>query len=124
MQLILGSLHGEKRGRELGYPTANFSQNATGLIPADGIYAGWFTVDGIRYPAAISVGTNPTFEGKRVRSVEAHVLDQNFDLYGKTAVVEFAERLRGMIAFDSVDQLVAQMNQDCEQARVALELAR
>ena len=108
---------GERRGRELGFPTANLAPGPEGLIPADGIYAGWLTVDGTSYPAAISVGNNPTFVGVPARQVEAHVLDQDFDLYGKTVEVAFVEQLRGMVKYDSVDALVAQLGDDVSKTR-------
>jgi riboflavin kinase/FMN adenylyltransferase len=111
---------GERRGRELGFPTANLRPVPEGMIPADGVYAGRLSVDGQTYPAAISVGNNPTFEGVPERQVEAYVLDQDFDLYGKRVEVAFTERLRGMVAFDSVDDLVAQLQRDVAQTRVVL----
>ncbi|MEX1079405.1 MAG: bifunctional riboflavin kinase/FAD synthetase [Homoserinimonas sp.] len=111
---------GERRGRELGFPTANLKPGPEGMIPADGIYAGWLTVDGETYPAAISVGNNPTFDGVPARQVEAYVLDQDFDLYGKTVTVAFAERLRGMVKFDSVDELIAQLGEDVRHTRATL----
>jgi riboflavin kinase/FMN adenylyltransferase len=91
-----------------------------GLIPADGVYAGWLTVDGDRYPAAISVGNNPTFEGVPARQVEAYVLDQDFDLYGKTVEVAFVDRLRGMEKYSTVDELVEQLGDDVRQTRSVL----
>ena len=113
-------VHGAARGRELGFPTANLSQDATGLVPDDGVYAGWLTADGIRYPAAISVGTNPTFEGQLHRTVEAYVIDEDLDLYDKFAVIEFAQRLRGMESFAGIEPLIAQMREDVNQARELL----
>jgi len=113
-------VHGAARGRELGFPTANLSQDATGLVPSDGVYAGWLTVDGTRYPSAISVGTNPTFEGQLHRTVEAYVIDEDFDLYDKHVVVEFAERLRGMVSYSGIEPLIAQMHADVDQARAIL----
>jgi riboflavin kinase/FMN adenylyltransferase len=113
-------VHGAARGRELGFPTANLSQDATGLVPSDGVYAGWLTVDGTRYPSAISVGTNPTFEGQLHRTVEAYVIDEDFDLYDKHVVVEFAARLRGMVSYAGIDPLIAQMHADVDQARAIL----
>jgi riboflavin kinase/FMN adenylyltransferase len=113
-------VHGAARGRELGFPTANLSQESTGLVPDDGVYAGWLTADGVRYPAAISVGTNPTFEGQLHRTVEAYVIDEDLDLYDKHAVVEFAARLRGMESFAGIEPLIAQMHQDVDQARELL----
>jgi riboflavin kinase/FMN adenylyltransferase len=113
---------GDRRGRELGYPTANVGIGAE-AAPADGVYAGWLTVleDGARHPAAISVGTNPTFEGERVRRVEAHVLDRDdLDLYDREVEVAFTTRLRGMERFDSVEELLEAMARDVERARQAL----
>jgi riboflavin kinase/FMN adenylyltransferase len=113
-------VHGAARGRELGFPTANLSQESTGLVPDDGVYAGWLTADGVRYPAAISVGTNPTFEGQLHRTVEAYVIDEDLDLYDKHAVVEFAARLRGMESFAGIEPLITQMHKDVDQARKVL----
>lgn len=111
---------GERRGRELGFPTANLKPGPEGMIPADGVYAGWLTVDDETYPAAISVGNNPTFEGVPARQVEAYVLDQDFDLYGKTVTVAFAEHLRGMVKFESIDGLIEQLGDDVRRTRSAL----
>lgn len=127
---VVGTVvHGEARGRELGFPTANLAQDAEGMVPADGVYAGWVTdVEGHRWPAAISVGTNPTFEGVK-RVVEAHVLDrpeepvETFDLYGQVIRVEFVKRLRGMVAYEGVEKLVTQMHQDVAEARQVLSAA-
>ena len=91
-----------------------------GLIPADGVYAGWLTVDSITYPAAISVGNNPTFEGVPARQVEAYVLDKDIDLYGQTVEVTFADYLRGMVKFESVDELIAQLADDVQRTRDVL----
>ncbi|TFC50159.1 bifunctional riboflavin kinase/FAD synthetase [Cryobacterium sp. TMT1-21] len=110
-------VHGAKRGRELGFPTANLSPHSEGLIPADGVYAGWLTDAGIRYPAAISVGNNPTFDGVPQKQVEAHVLDRDIDLYGHVVEVSFVDRIRGMVAFTGVDPLIVQMRDDVERAR-------
>lgn len=111
-------VHGEKRGREIGYPTANIGKIEGQTIPADGIYAGWLTV-GINYwPAAISIGTNPTFEGDRGRQVEAYALDQQgLDLYDKAASVEFGWYIRPTLRFNSLDELLVQMKKDCDEAR-------
>lgn len=121
-------VHGLKRGRELGYPTANLSPDAEGFIPADGVYAGWLVdlgVDGTavttRYPAAISVGTNPTFDDVPTRQVEAYVLDETgLDLYGHRVQIRFTQRIRGMVAFDGIEALVAQMDDDVTRVRAAL----
>jgi riboflavin kinase/FMN adenylyltransferase len=109
-------VRGEGRGRQLGYPTANVHTDRHLAIPADGIYAGWAVLHGRRLPAAISVGTNPTFEGRR-RTVEAYILDFDEDIYGVELGLEFVERLRGMVRFDSVGELVEQMGRDVEQTR-------
>jgi riboflavin kinase/FMN adenylyltransferase len=115
-------IHGEKRGREIGYPTANLGNIEGQTIPADGIYAGWLTV-GINYwPAAISIGTNPTFAGERGRSVEAYALDQEgLELYDKNASIEFGWFLRPTLKFDGLEPLLAQMKIDCDQARKLTE---
>ncbi|MDJ0357278.1 bifunctional riboflavin kinase/FAD synthetase [Paenarthrobacter sp. PH39-S1] len=119
-------VHGAARGRALGFPTANLSDNAVGYIPADGVYAGWLTdADGVRRPAAISIGSNPTFVGVS-RQVEAYVIDrpnepvEAFDLYGQVVVVEFVTRLRGMVAYTGPAALVDQMHLDVDQARQIL----
>jgi len=97
-------VHGEKRGREIGYPTANLGNIEGQTIPADGIYAGWLTVGINFWPAAISIGTNPTFEGERGRQVEAYALDQEgLDLYDKNASIEFGWYLRPTLKFDGLD---------------------
>ncbi len=120
-------VHGDHRGRELGYPTANLSQESSGLIPADGVYVGRLIRPKLpiserdhSLPAAISIGTNPTFEGRQ-RRVEAHVLDRtDLDLYGETVIFEFVERLRPTEKFDSVDDLILQMADDVGRARAVL----
>ena len=107
-----------------GFPTANLETPPHTAIPADGVYAGWLTSLDLngretgRWPAAISVGTNPTF-GEGERTVEAYALDRDdLDLYGAHAAIDFAVRLRGNERFDTVDALVAQMREDVDQARV------
>jgi len=116
-------VHGEKRGREIGYPTANLGKLAGQTIPADGIYAGWLTVGINFWPAAISIGTNPTFEGDRGRQVEAYALDkEGLDLYDKEASIEFGWFLRPTLKFDSLDALLVQMKKDCDEARRLTEL--
>lgn len=116
-------VRGHQRGRQLGFPTANLESPPHTAVPADGIYAGWLaTLDEAgaetsRWPAAISIGTNPTFDG-HVRTVEAYALDRtDLDLYGLHAAIDFAVRLRGTLRFDSVDALVEQMREDVNQAR-------
>ena len=105
-------VRGEQRGRALGFPTANLSPDLEGFIPADGVYAGWLTVDGETLPAAVSVGNNPTFAGVPERQVEAHVLDRDLDLYGKRSRCRSCQRIRGMEKFDGVDALVEQIDRD------------
>jgi riboflavin kinase / FMN adenylyltransferase len=123
---IVGEVvHGDHRGRELGYPTANMSAESLGLIPADGVYAGWLTrleqaddTPERTLPAAISVGTNPTFEGRRARRVESYVLDRtDLDLYGETVMVEFVDHVRPTVRFDSVEHLVQAMAGDVARCR-------
>ncbi|REL93137.1 bifunctional riboflavin kinase/FAD synthetase, partial [Mycobacterium tuberculosis] len=120
-------VRGEGRGAELGFPTANVAPPMYSAIPADGVYAAWFTVlghgpvtgtvvPGERYQAAVSVGTNPTFSG-RTRTVEAFVLDTTADLYGQHVALDFVGRIRGQKKFESVRQLVAAMGADTERAR-------
>ena len=115
-------VHGEKRGREIGYPTANLGNIDGQTIPADGVYAGWLTVGINFWPAAISIGTNPTFEGERGRQVEAYALDQaGLELYDKNASIEFGWYLRPTLKFDGLDELLVQMKKDCEKARELTE---
>ena len=129
----LGHLHdvrglvvrGLQRGRELGFPTANLGRRPEGLVPADGVYVGWLVREGVaaddpeyRMPAAISVGTNPTFDDVPERTVEAYVLDRDdLDLYDEMVRIEFVRRLRGNTKFNSIDALIAQMHRDVDQAR-------
>jgi riboflavin kinase / FMN adenylyltransferase len=117
-------VRGRQRGRALGFPTANLETLPHTAIPADGIYAGWLTSldpsgqELERWPAAISVGTNPTFD-EQERSVEAYALDRDdLDLYGMHVAVDFVARLRSMERFDSVDDLIAQMHLDIDAARL------
>jgi riboflavin kinase / FMN adenylyltransferase len=116
-------VRGHQRGRALGFPTANLESLPHTAVPADGVYAGWLVQldsDGAeqeRWPAAISVGTNPTFDG-RERTVEAHALDRDdLDLYGAHVAVDFTQRLRPTVRFESVDELVAQMHDDVDDTR-------
>jgi riboflavin kinase/FMN adenylyltransferase len=115
-------VHGDHRGRDLGYPTANLAPDSVGAVPADGVYAGWLVRNevGEQLPAAISVGTNPTFDGT-VRRVEAYVLDRDdLNLYGETVAVEFVERLRPTLRFDGIDELIRQMADDVARCREVL----
>jgi riboflavin kinase/FMN adenylyltransferase len=115
-------IHGEARGREIGYPTANLGNIEGQCIPADGVYAGWLTVGINRWPSAISIGTNPTFIGDRGRQVEAYALDQvGLDLYDQGATIEFGWRLRDTLKFDGLEPLLEQMAKDCQRARELTE---
>lgn len=122
-------VHGDARGRELGFPTANLGAIA-GMVPADGVYAGWLRRPVLaarepqhpdaRLPAAISIGTNPTFDGVE-RRVEAYVLDRtDLDLYDEEVVLELVEHLRPTLRFDGIDPLVRQMHDDVARAREIL----
>ena len=116
-------VRGDQRGRELGFPTANVPTDVLTAAPPDGVYAGWLRrLDtGETFPAAISVGTNPTFSGVRERRVESYVLDRtDLELYGVEVEVSFVERLRGMVAFSSIEALVEQMKADVDRARELL----
>ena len=117
-------MRGDGRGRELGCPTANLRLIPGLVVPADGVYAGWLErrSDGMRWPAAISVGSNPTFDGVE-RRVEAHAIDTDVDLYDEVVAVEFTDKLRDMVKFDSVEQLVKQMVADVNDARHRLVLS-
>jgi riboflavin kinase/FMN adenylyltransferase len=118
-------VRGDQRGRELGFPTANLSSPAYTSVPADGVYAGWLIRDPAQrageqetpLPAAISIGTNPTFAGERARRVEAFILDFDADIYDARVAVDFAARLRPTVAFSSVDALITQMNADVARVR-------
>jgi riboflavin kinase/FMN adenylyltransferase len=123
-------VRGDGRGKELGFPTANVDVLDGMAVPADGVYAGYLVrpvragqhpSDGERLPAAISVGTNPTFDGVE-RRVEAFVLDADFDLYGEHVAIEFAHWLRGMVRFDGIEPLVEQMGLDVQRTRELLGL--
>ena len=114
-------VRGAQRGRELGYPTANVDTLPHSAIPADGVYAGWLVVADERMPAAISVGTNPTFDGTE-RTVEAYAIDRvGLDLYGLHAAVEFLAYLRGQEKFDSIDALLERMAVDVKRAKELIE---
>jgi riboflavin kinase/FMN adenylyltransferase len=125
-------VRGDQRGRDLGFPTANVLADRAS-VPADGVYAGWLrrlpttgsgqpTSDEEPLPAAISVGTNPTFAGERQRRVEAYVLDRDdLELYGVPVEISFVARIRGMVAFEGVDRLVETMHQDVVRVREILD---
>ena len=115
-------VEGDRRGRDLGYPTANVVVPDQILLPADGIYAGWYQrPDGTAHPAAVSLGRRPTFYRDAATSLlEANLLDFDGDLYGEEARVRFVRRLRDEEDFDSVPDLVAQMANDVAATRSAL----
>jgi riboflavin kinase/FMN adenylyltransferase len=112
-------VRGDQRGREIGYPTANLQPLPWTAVPADGVYAGRVIRAGEQLPAAISIGTNPTFAG-RERRVEAFVLDFSGDLYGEQVGLSFTARLRATLHFDDAAELVAQMDRDVERTRELL----
>lgn len=117
-------VHGDQRGRELGFPTANLLVSDKRAVPADGVYAGWLELterpDLAPMPAAVSVGRNPTFDGTDLR-VESNVLDRtDLELYGVRVRVKFIRRIRGQIKFDGIDALVAQMHADVDEIRALL----
>jgi riboflavin kinase / FMN adenylyltransferase len=121
-------VRGDRRGRDMGFPTANVETPPFTAIPADGVYAGYLVTrdprsgaSRERFPAAISVGSNPTFQGSR-RTVEAYVLDFDGDLYGEHVGVEFVQRLRAMAAFPDVDALLVAMTKDVTETRAVLGL--
>jgi riboflavin kinase/FMN adenylyltransferase len=116
-------VHGEMRGRELGYPTANLEPRSEGFVPADGVYAARVSVGASVYDAAVSVGNNPTFEGVPAKQIEAHLLDVDLDLYDDTITVQFVAYVRGMVAFASMDELATQMRQDDQDIRLLLGLS-
>jgi len=109
-------VRGDGRGAGIGYPTANLAPAAYAAVPADGVYAGRLRRSGAVLPAAISIGTNPTFEGQEHR-IEAYVLDFDGDLYGEAVAFDFVERLRATERYESIDELVAQMDRDVDRTR-------
>lgn len=112
--------HGLKIGREIGFPTANMSRDAEGLLPRDAVYAGWLHVDGERYMTALSVGINETFTAVP-RLLEAHILDvRGLDLYGKVITCEYVEFIRPAAKFSGVEELVEAINQDLQKIREVL----
>lgn len=116
---------GKQRGRELGFPTANVISQSNLAVPADGVYAGWLInlKNHQTFPAAISVGTNPTFNDVETAVVEAFAIDQvDLDLYGQPVAVEFVSLIRPMLGFSSLEELVQAMHADVEKARIALNL--
>ena len=112
-------VHGERRGRSLGFPTANIDPAPFAAVPADGVYAGLFEHRDRQLPAAISVGSNPTFSGRQ-RAVEAYVLDVEEDFYGHHVGIDFVQRLRAMERFADIKDLIAQMHRDVDRTRELL----
>lgn len=114
-------IQGAKRGRSIGFPTANFSVPTERLLPANGVYATFIRRPGSsqRYPSVTNVGVRPSF-GENDRTVEAHIFDFNENIYGQTMTLEFVERLRPEQKFDGITALVAQITKDSEQARALL----
>jgi len=114
--------HGLKIGRKIGFPTANIARDAEGYLPLDGVYSGWLIAEGVRYPAAHSVGINETFQAVP-RLVESHVLDETeLDLYDQIVQLEFVDFVRPVAKFDGVDSLVAQIHLDLVVVREQLGL--
>lgn len=113
-------VEGDKRGRAIGFPTANLRIDPARVLPADGVYAGYAYLDGERFPAVTNVGRRPTFDGDR-RTVETHLLDWSGDLYGQTIQVSFLHRLRGEQRFSGVEALAAQIRNDVARARDLLQ---
>ena len=113
-------IHGEKRGRKIGFPTANLDVWNEQIIPANGVYAGWVTLGEEVFKAVTNVGVRPTFEGDEV-TVETHLLDFDRDIYGEMLEVTFETRLRAEKKFNGIDELIAQIQSDAESARAYLE---
>ncbi|GAA3877954.1 hypothetical protein GCM10022381_20500 [Leifsonia kafniensis] len=113
---------GDKRGRLLGFPTANIAVAEKGDIPADGVYACWvsFPPDATRYGATVSIGDNPTFDDVTDRRIEAFVHDLSADLYGRSIAVSIAGRLRSMVRCASLDELIVRTAEDVERSRALL----
>ncbi|MYA61944.1 MAG: bifunctional riboflavin kinase/FAD synthetase, partial [Dehalococcoidia bacterium] len=112
--------HGEERGRELGFPTANLELAPGFIFPADGIYAAWAHLDSGSYMAATSIGVRPTFDDGENRTIEAYLLDFSDDIYDQPLRLEFVRRLRGEEKFDTIEALLAQMDEDVRQTREIL----
>jgi riboflavin kinase/FMN adenylyltransferase len=114
--------HGLKIGRTIGFPTANMSRQCEGYLPLDAVYAGWLYCEGEKYPAALSVGINETFQAVP-RLIEAHVLDRlDLDFYDKVVSLEYVDYVRPSVKFDGVESLVAEINRDLDKIRVLLAL--
>jgi len=112
--------HGRKIGREIGFPTANLARDSEGLLPADGVYAGWLYADGIRYPAAHSVGTNDSIEAVP-RLLESHVIGRDdLDFYDKMVTCEYVEQVRPWAKYESMEKLIEQISSDVEACKRVL----
>ena len=114
---------GDRRGRELGFPTANLKLDSRSLLPGDGIYATWAVLDGVRYPSATSIGVRPTFNLTE-RLTEVHLIDFDQEIYGNQLCVEFVSKLRDQEKFSGIDELVEKINQDVADSRTILEQDR
>jgi riboflavin kinase/FMN adenylyltransferase len=115
-------IHGDARGHGIGFPTANLHVPERMATPADGVYAAWAEVDGRRYRAVVNIGVRPTF-GVSQRTIEAHLLDFDDDLYGKVLTLGFVQRIREERRFDTIDALVAQITADRDAADHILEVS-
>jgi riboflavin kinase/FMN adenylyltransferase len=114
--------HGLKLGRQLGFPTANMSRSSEGYLPLDGVYAGWLYSDGVRYPAALSIGINDTIQAVP-RLMEAHVLNRkDLDLYDKEVTVEYVAFVRPSVKFSGIDTLITAIQADCDKIQGILDL--
>ena len=113
-------VEGDRRGRELGFPTANIQPDSTITIPGNGIYATIVEINGKSHKAATSIGVRPTFETSGVRTIEAFLLDYSGDLYGQQMEIQFISRTRSEIAFESTEKLIIQMNKDVDEVRKIL----
>ncbi|MDX1447578.1 MAG: bifunctional riboflavin kinase/FAD synthetase [Acidimicrobiia bacterium] len=114
-ELVGPVIHGDARGRQIGFPTANFHIPDRMAVPANGVYAAWVTRDGERIPAVVNIGVRPTF-GVSMRTIEAHLIDFDDDVYGEMLSIGFVERIREERRFDGVDALVAQIGADRDEA--------
>ena len=118
---VIGEVvEGQKRGRTIGFPTANLDVWIEQLIPANGVYAGWAKLGDETIKAVTNVGVRPTFDGESV-TIEAHLMDFDRDIYGKKIELSFETRLRAEKKFNGIDELIAQIKSDVASARVYLE---
>ena len=114
-------VRGDGRGRAIGVPTANLDVWKEHAVPANGVYAGWAWVGNLRFKAAVNVGVRPTVTDKPIRTIEAHILDFDRDIYGVNVALDFVARLRGEQRFPSLDALVMQIKSDVETTRRIIE---